>query len=232
MCEPGHRFGRTICLGRPPLLAFSKQSRRGMIIDSASQSCILCDAESYAAAGVPSSTAIHDVACHSNDHRLRGGVLGPFWTLFLALPLSAVWVLIAGLSTVWFVQLVRQRAWQRSILALIPPAAMLLDPQALISVPMHVGDVIHFVREKPSYDRQVAALARNGSRFGEFNWGGMLFGSSGVVFDETDEMSLPKARRSAAWQARMKDTDLMCGGTDVGGISPLWAHYYLAGFGC
>lgn len=158
--------------------------------------------------------------------------LGPFWTLFLALPLSAVWVLIAGLSTVWFVQLVRQRAWQRSILALIPPAAMLLDPQALISVPMHVGDVIHFVREKPSYDRQVAALARNGSRFGEFNWGGMLFGSSGVVFDETDEMSLPKARRSAAWQARMKDTDLMCGGTDVGGISPLWAHYYLAGFGC
>jgi hypothetical protein len=103
----------------------------------------------------------------------------------------------------------------------------------LLEPAVYVGDVAHFLAVKPSYDKEIGMLPSDGSRFYEFNWGGMLFASKGVVYDETDQIVMPKDRRSASWLARVKETDLMCGGSElVAPVRPLWSHYYLAYFGC
>jgi hypothetical protein len=94
-------------------------------------------------------------------------------------------------------------------------------------------DYLHFRSMRPSYDARVALLYRDGHRFDEFNWGGMLFASKGVVYDESDEVALPYGHQSTDWKKRMKSTDLTCGGDGpVGEVIPLGNHYYIATFGC
>ena len=57
----------------------------------------------------------------------------------------------------------------------------------------YIGDVIHFIVAKPYYDRQIAALpADQRPRLVVFDWGGMVWASSGLVYDETDQVSLPR----------------------------------------
>jgi len=128
----------------------------------------------------------------------------------------------------------------------VPPAGMsqaevlvsgmlfgIVGPSGLLEPAIYAGDVAHFFVAKPSYDKVIAMLPNDGSRFDEFNWGGLLFASKGVVYDETDQIAMPKDRRSAAWLARVGRGDLMCGGSDlVAPVQPLWSHYYVAGFGC
>jgi hypothetical protein len=75
---------------------------------------------------------------------------------------------------------------------------------------------------RPSYDAQIARLPKNRECYAEFNWGGMLYASRGVVYDQTGEAGLPYGRQSAAWKSRMKNTDLICGGDGpVGEVTPL-----------
>ena len=58
----------------------------------------------------------------------------------------------------------------------------------------------------------------------------MVWASSGLVYDETDQVSLPAGRQSADWLAAASRTELGCeGGYDV---QPLWDHYFLASFSC
>ncbi|MDP9025226.1 MAG: hypothetical protein M3N13_07625 [Candidatus Eremiobacteraeota bacterium] len=177
--------------------------------------------------------------------------------------LSLAWVVLGLVSAGWSVQYVRKRAWLYGLVCLILPAVMLpsivqqsvvqqkllrqvgvprgemspvvilLAMGTLLEPAVHVGDVAHFFAVKPSYDKEIGMLPSDGSRFYEFNWGGMLFASKGVVYDETDQIVMPKDRRSASWLARVKETDLMCGGSElVAPVRPLWSHYYLAYFGC
>jgi hypothetical protein len=181
------------------------------------------------------------------------------WLFFVpvAIALSLVWALLALFSAVWSVQYVREGLFLYGLLSLVLPGVMLASlmhqaevlpagvpraevlvfgmfrPSGLLEPAMHAGDVAHFFVVKPSYDKIIAMLPNDGSRFDEFNWGGLLFASKGVVYDETDQIAMPKDRRSAAWLARVGGGDLMCGGSDlVAPVQPLWSHYYVAGFGC
>jgi hypothetical protein len=186
-----------------------------------------------------------------------------FFFVPIEIALSLAWVVLGLLSAVWSVQYVRKRACLYGLLCLILPAVMLpsivqqsvvqqkflrqvgvprgemspvvilLAMGTLLEPAVHVGDVAHFLAVKPSYDKEIGMLPADDSRFHEFNWGGMLFASKGVVYDETDQIVMPKDRRSASWLARVKETDLMCGGSElVAPVRPLWSHYYLAYFGC
>ena len=90
--------------------------------------------------------------------------------------------------------------------------------------------MIHFIAMRFSYDRTIAALpADRRPRLVVFDWGGMPFASHGLVYDETDQVSLPKGRQSADWLAQASRTELSCEGY---GIQALWDHYYLADFPC
>ena len=124
-----------------------------------------------------------------------------------------------------------RKEWRRCVIALALPIVLLvvaLDPIGFVRSCNHIGDVIHFIVAKPYYDREIAALpADRGPRLVVFDWGGMVWASIGLVYDETDQVSLPRARQSADWLAQASHSELSCEGY---GVQPLWDHYYLAEF--
>jgi hypothetical protein len=105
-----------------------------------------------------------------------------------------------------------------------------LNPLGFLVTCSHIGDLARFIALKPSYDREIAALPAN-QRPGlvVFIWDSMLGGaSSGVVYDETDQVRLPHGHKSADWLAKASHTELNCGYS----VRPLWDHYYFAGMDC
>ena len=154
--------------------------------------------------------------------------------LIIFIFLAPVWGILTAISVLRCCYLIFKGRWWPGLLALIFLTIVFLNWDAALFQAKNTGDVVRFIMLKPAYDIQVALQrAQRTPQLIEFNWGGMTFASDGVVYDPTDEVALPKKRRSAAWQVRQKNTDLMCGEDDlVYRIYPLWDHYYLAGFGC
>jgi hypothetical protein len=161
--------------------------------------------------------------------------LGPnFFYVLVGIPaLVFLWV-IAGLGAlIVSIRSAMQKQWRRCVLAAILPVVLLIvafDPVRFVRSCNYAGDVIHFLAMKSSYDRQIAGLpADQRPRLAVFDWGGMSFASHGLVYDETDQISLPKGSQSADWLAQASHSELSCEGY---GARPLWDHYYLVDFPC
>jgi hypothetical protein len=157
-----------------------------------------------------------------------------FFYVVLGIPaLLLLWV-IAGLGALLVsIRSARQKEWRRCAIAAILPVVLLIvafDPVRFVRSCDYAGDVIHFIAMKTSYDRQIAALpADQRPRLVVFDWGGMSFASQGLVYDEADQVALPKGNQSADWLAQAARTELSCEGY---GVRALWDHYYLADFPC
>ncbi len=147
--------------------------------------------------------------------------------LLLAWAIAGVGALIVGVRSAM------RKDWRRCVIASVLPVVLLVvavDPIRFVRSCNHIGDVIHFMVAKPYYDRQIAALpVERGLRLVVFDWGGMVWASSGLVYDETDQVALPRDRQSADWLAQASRSELSCEGY---GVQPLWGHYYLADFPC
>lgn len=92
------------------------------------------------------------------------------------------------------------------------------------------GDVLHFAVMYPSYIAEIKKLPANGEpKLIVFNFGGMIWASGGVVYDESGEIEKPPADQSAAWKLRAETNELGCGGYSY---TPLIRHFYLASFPC
>ena len=147
--------------------------------------------------------------------------------LLLAWAIAGVGALIVGVRSAM------RKDWRRCVIASVLPVVLLVvavDPIRFVRSCNHIGDVIHFIVAKPYYDRQIAALpVERGPRLVVFDWGGMVWASSGLVYDETDQVALPRDRQSADWLAQASHSELSCEGY---GVQPLWGHYYLADFPC
>jgi len=161
--------------------------------------------------------------------------LGPnFFYVLVGIPaLLLLWVIAGLVALIVSIRSAMQRAWRRCVLAAILPVILLIfafDPVRFVRSCDYAGDVIHFVAMKASYDRTIAALsADQRPRLAVFDWGGMSFASHGLVYDETDQVALPKGSQSADWLAQAGHTELSCEGY---GVRALWDHYYLADFPC
>lgn len=108
--------------------------------------------------------------------------------------------------------------------------AVAVDPFRFVRLCNYLGDVAHFIIMKPYYNGAIAALPTNQRpRVIVFNWGGMVWASRGLVYDETDQVSLPPGHQSAEWLAQTSNSELGCKGYSV---QSLWDHYYLASFPC
>ncbi|ARN83087.1 hypothetical protein [Methylocystis bryophila] len=179
---------------------------------------------------------------------LRYGIGVPFCLILLgASPLAAnpiyvligvpllllLWALVAARSLILCVRFAARGLWKSSLAcAALPVAAVLvcLYPTIFLRSCAVLGDVLHFVVALPYYERVVAGLPRNESpRIAVFNWGGMVWNSRGVVYDESDEVALPAGEQSVAWRASAHLGELQCGGFSA---QPLWRHYYLVSFPC
>jgi hypothetical protein len=144
-----------------------------------------------------------------------------------------VWA-IAGLgAAIVSIRSAIRRQWRQCIVASTLPIVLLgvaFNPTGFVRFCNYLGDVSHFIIMKPRYDKAIAALPPDQRpRVVVFNWGGMVWASSGLVYDETDEVALAPGRQSAAWLAQASHSELGCGGY---GIQSLWDHYYLASFPC
>jgi hypothetical protein len=161
--------------------------------------------------------------------------LGPnFIYVLVGIPvLLLLWVFAGLVALIVSIRAAMQKQWRRCVLAAILPIVLLIvafDPVRFVRACDYAGDVIHFVAMRSSYDRRIAALAADQRpRLVVFDWGGMSFASRGLVYDETDQIALPRGRQSADWLAQASHTELSCEGY---GVQALWDHYYLADFPC
>jgi hypothetical protein len=157
-----------------------------------------------------------------------------FVYVMLGIPaLMFVWVMAGIRALIEGVRSAMRKNWRQCAIASLLPIVLLvvaLDPFGFVRSCNYIGDVVHFTIAKPYYDRHIAALpADQRPGLAVFDWGGMVWGSSGLVYDETDQVSLPPGRQSADWLAEAGHTELSCEGYSV---RPLWDHYYLASFPC
>jgi hypothetical protein len=149
--------------------------------------------------------------------------LGPnFFYVLVGIPaLLFLWV-VAGLGAlIVSIRSAMRKEWRRCVLAAILPVVLLIvafDPVRFVRSCDYAGDVIHFIVMKSSYDRTISALPAD-QRLVVFDWGGMSFASHGLVYDETDQVALPRGRQSGDWLAQAGHTELSCEG--YGGSSPL-----------
>ena len=147
--------------------------------------------------------------------------------------LMLVWAAAGAAALIVSLRSALRRDWRRCALASLLPIALLivaLDPIRFVRVCNTLGDLVHFIVAKPYYDRQIAALPTGeGPRLAVFDWGGMVWASSGLIYDESDQVALPRERQAADWRERASRTELACEGY---GVWPLWDHYYLASFPC
>lgn len=92
------------------------------------------------------------------------------------------------------------------------------------------GDTLHFAAMYPSYLERIRKLPDDGQpKLIVFNFGGMIWASGGVVYDESDEIAKPFVDQSAAWKLRADRTELGCGHY---AYTRLFQHFYLADFPC
>lgn len=157
-----------------------------------------------------------------------------FFYVIVGIPaLLFAWAVAGVGSLIVSVRSAMRKDWRRCVIASALPIVLLVvavNPIGFVRSCNHIGDVIHFIVAKPYYDRQIAALpVDRGPRLAVFDWGGMVWASSGLVYDETDQVSLPRDRQSADWLAQASHSELSCEGY---GVQPLWGHYYLASFPC
>jgi hypothetical protein len=147
--------------------------------------------------------------------------------------LLLVWSALALWSLVLCVGFVIRRRWRSSALAAVLPVIVclaFLHFWSFLRGCNYLGDVLHFVVARPYYEHILARLPPDGRpRLAVFNWGGMIWASHGLVYDESDEVALAPGKQSAHWLADPRLAELGCGNF---GVQPLWSHYYLVSFPC
>ena len=136
-----------------------------------------------------------------------------------------VWAALALWSLVRCLAFVTSRRWKLSALAAVLPVVVCLaglNFWSFVRGCNYLGDILHFVVARPYYEHIIANLPRDGRpRLAVFNWGGSIWVSHGLVYDESDEVALPPGRQSAQWLADPRLAELDCGGF---GVQPLWSH--------
>jgi hypothetical protein len=144
-----------------------------------------------------------------------------------------LWAMAGVGALILSVQSAIRKEWRLCVIASVLPIVLLVvahDPFRFVRSCNYLGDVVHFILLKPYYDWKIAGLpSGQRPRLAVFNWGGMIWASSGLVYDETDQVSLPSGQQSPDWLAQASHSELSCEGY---GVQPLWDHYYLASFPC
>ncbi|TWB24720.1 hypothetical protein FBZ89_101346 [Nitrospirillum amazonense] len=158
----------------------------------------------------------------------------PFDALALLLVL-ALWCAAAMRAASLAVRARRQGQPRRAVsLALLPLAFLVtvVQPRLVMGGAQTLGDRLHFMIEYQEYLALIRATPDMGQpKLMLWGWGGFIVALTSLVYDESDEVTLPPERQSASWKARAEHTDLACPyGYWV--RTALGAHFYAVGVGC
>ncbi|WP_050898368.1 hypothetical protein [Nitrospirillum viridazoti] len=162
-------------------------------------------------------------------------VTGLEWLILIRLALCAAWLVLSMTGLNLALRNRRRglprRAWSYAILPLTALFAMLW-PSVAVHAPRVLGDRLHFALHRTDYEVRTWLLPQTGEpRLMTINWVGGSLRGTGVVYDESDEVALPRAQHSAAWKARADHTELSCP-YDYTVNAVLEGHFYLVDFGC
>lgn len=148
-------------------------------------------------------------------------------------PLVVALAVILLLFAIMAVRSILGGRWRRAISYAVPLVAALVvafNVGGFINLCREVGDRTHFYLMRSQYVADLGAQPRDGQpRLRVWNWGGMLWASNGVVYDESDEIMRPAVDQSADWKSRANNSELACSGY---GFEPLGSHFYLVYFPC
>ena len=153
--------------------------------------------------------------------------------VFFGFPLFGLWIVIGLFAATKAFHFWQQRDWRQFASWVAVPLAIALGTYNWSYTLMYssiAGQTLNFAVNLPTYLERIEKLPKGGApKLEVFNRGGMISASSGVVYDESDEVRLPPGEQSAEWQERAKKSELGCGDF---AITPLFGHFYLAGFPC
>jgi hypothetical protein len=176
------------------------------------------------AVGVPATIVVCEVS-----------PIGPdFFYVMLGIPALLIFFSLAALyAAILAVKAARVGAWHRAISYALLPAVVLPivpEPVAFVRFCNGIGDTVHFEIMREHYVSVIKSLPDTGQpKLVVFNWGGMVWASYGVIYDESDEAALPAGKQSPDWLTRASRTELACEGYSV---TPMGGHFYLADFPC
>jgi hypothetical protein len=148
--------------------------------------------------------------------------------------LLLIWVVVAIRCAVLFLRFARRRSWRLSVIRGILLTAVILACFSFLPFLRgcnYVGGALRFAANRSYYDHQVSLLpADDKPRIKVFSWGGMIWSSRALVYDESDEVALPPGQQSVAWKDnRRYIEDLTCGNWNA---RALWAHYFIVDISC
>jgi hypothetical protein len=156
-------------------------------------------------------------------------------TVLSLLVLAAGWLLLPIWALVAAARRACRGAWRDAARAACGPLFAVLA----VLYGREAGEFVRFRIERPQYVAAIEA-ARAGHpsseiyvdvgppTFAYFIWGGMVWGTSGVAYDETDEAGMLPESRSASWRERQGKSELACDAQ----IRPLGDHFYMVRAGC
>ena len=148
--------------------------------------------------------------------------------LLLGVPVIAVGALIP-IAFSFFIAAasLRERRYLRAISALVLPIVCTIaaiNYASTLRTCATAADNVQFYVGYPFFAHAVAQLPSNdGPRLAVFTMDGFISMSSGVAFDESDEIGLPPGQQTDAWKVRAADTELSAGDFVA---KRLIGHYY------
>jgi hypothetical protein len=170
---------------------------------------------------------------------LVSGLFFLFVALF-AIPRSRVFLLFFGMPVIAIVTLIPialacfvaaasliGRRYVRALSALVLPVVCTIaaiNYGTTLKTCATAADYVQFYVGYPLFAHAVSQLPRDdGPRLAVFTMDGFISMSSGVAFDESDEISLPAGQQTYAWKVRAAHTELSTG---VFVAKRLIGHYY------
>ena len=158
---------------------------------------------------------------------------GPFKLLVIGAPLVILFWAVSAAATLFIATAYAyDRAWRRLLSLMIFPLITLVGGLNLGFVwwtGMELGSYVHFFVMRPVYLREISKLPSDEPRLVLFYWGGLFHKSNEVVYDESDEITLPWDTQSKSWMKRAARTDAEC---PVLGCISMGDHFYIVTFNC
>lgn len=122
-----------------------------------------------------------------------------------------------------FMKKAKRKALSAAILPLVF-VLYLLNLSSVLQFSSDLGEIINFYTMYPYYQSKVAELSKTkGQHLAVFTLDGWGPYSTGIAFDDSDEIALPAGKQSADWKARAM-------GTEISGVSwsasRIQGHFY------
>jgi hypothetical protein len=147
--------------------------------------------------------------------------------------LLGLWILVGVASAGASISAARNGRLRRSVATAALPVFLLVASSNVVGLTRwlgNAGDDVRFVVMRSHYDRIVSERpAKRVPRIVEFGWGGMVGIGKSLVYDDSDQVPLPKDRRTAGWFDEARGTSLECDGY---GSRALGGHYDIVYLPC